>query len=78
MKIAQMYLTVTAPTLAGVMELIMRIFAAIILSKYLGFTGIAMASPLAWIGSCVPLGIAYYITHKKLYRLKKPKCISEK
>ena len=67
-----------APTLAGVMELIMRTFAAIVLSKYLGFTGIAMASPLAWIGSCVPLGIAYYITHKKLYGLKKPTCVTEK
>lgn len=67
-----------APTLAGVMELIMRTFAAIILSKYLGFTGISMASPLAWIGSCIPLGIAYYITHKKLYELNKPICITEK
>jgi len=61
-----------APTLAGVMELCMRTFAAIILSKYLGFAGVALANPLAWIGSCIPLGIAYYFTRKKLYKSKEP------
>lgn len=67
-----------APTLAGIMELCMRTFAAIILSKYLGFAGVALANPLAWIGSCIPLGIAYYFTQKKLYGSKEPISISEK
>ena len=67
-----------APTLAGVMELCMRTFAAIILSKYLGFAGVALANPLAWIGSCIPLGIAYYFTRKKLYKSKEPISISVK
>ena len=57
------------PTVAGIMELLMRVFAAIILSRYLGFMGVSMANPLAWIGACLPLAIAYFVTMK---RLEKP------
>ncbi|GCF94112.1 MATE family efflux transporter [Enterococcus florum] len=39
------------PTIAGMMELIMRSFAAIILTGLYGYPGAAFASPLAWIGS---------------------------
>jgi putative MATE family efflux protein len=56
------------PTIAGIMELVMRAFAAIILSIFFGFGGICFASPLAWIGSCVPLSIALAVTMKKLLR----------
>lgn len=48
------------PTVAGVMELIMRAIAALFLAKSMGFAGACMANPLAWIGACVPLAIAYY------------------
>lgn len=48
------------PTVAGIMELIMRVIAAFVLSKYLGFIGIVLASPLAWIGAVVPLAYAYH------------------
>ncbi|WP_010233753.1 MATE family efflux transporter [Clostridium arbusti] len=58
-----------APTVAGIMELAMRTFAAMVLSKHLGFAGASLANPLAWIGSCIPLGIAYYVTVKKLYKI---------
>jgi len=54
------------PTVAGIMELIMRSFAAIILSKPLGFLGVCLSNPLAWLGACVPLIIAYYVTFKKI------------
>lgn len=55
-----------APTIAGTMELVMRTAAALLLTGQLGFAGAAMANPLAWIGSCIPLSIAYYhITRKK-------------
>ena len=54
------------PTIAGVMELAMRIFAAIILGKAFGFTGICFANPLAWIGAMIPLIIAFIIKMKKL------------
>ena len=48
------------PTIAGIMELTMRMSAALILSQYLGFVGPAIASPLAWLGACVPLFLAYH------------------
>ena len=54
------------PTFAGIMELVMRAAAAIWLVQLLGFWGASMASPAAWIGSCVPLAIAYYYTLRKL------------
>lgn len=54
------------PTVAGIMELIMRTFAAIILSKPLGFLGVSLANPLAWLGACIPLISAYYITIRKI------------
>jgi len=54
------------PTIAGIMELLMRIFAAIILGKNFGFIGICFANPLAWVGAIIPLVIAYIIRMKKL------------
>ena len=54
------------PTVAGIMELIMRSFAAIILSKPLGFLGVSLSNPLAWLGACIPLISAYYIIFKKI------------
>ena len=56
------------PTVAGVMELIMRIAAAVFLVDILGYAGVCMASPLAWIGACIPLTIAYFMTRKELRR----------
>lgn len=54
------------PTFAGVMELVMRAFVAIGLVDSLGFWGATLASPAAWLGSCVPLSIAYYYTLRKM------------
>lgn len=48
------------PTLSGVLELLMRIFAALVLARLAGFTGICCSCPLAWIVACIPLGIAYH------------------
>lgn len=56
------------PTVAGFMELIMRIAAAVFLVDIFGYAGACVASPLAWIGACVPLAIAYFITRKELRR----------
>ena len=47
------------PTIAGVMELVMRAFAALALAPSLGFLGVCLASPLAWVGSLIPLSVAY-------------------
>lgn len=57
--------TVT-PTIAGIMELVMRAVAAIVLSNLFGFTGATLANPMAWLGSLIPLMIAYYTFKHKL------------
>ncbi|MDR2782969.1 MAG: MATE family efflux transporter [Treponema sp.] len=56
------------PTLAGIMELLMRVFAAILLSGFFGFTGLCFANPLAWLGACLPLTIAIVLTIRRLDR----------
>lgn len=55
------------PTIAGIMELVMRSFAAIILTHTFGFVGAAFASPLAWIGSTAVLLTSYF---KAMHHLK--------
>jgi len=54
------------PTIAGIMELAMRIFAAIVLGRAFGFIGICFANPLAWVGAFIPLVIVFFIRMKKL------------
>lgn len=56
------------PTIAGVMELIMRTAAAVILAGYIGFTGISLANPIAWAGAVLPMVIAYILIIRKLFR----------
>lgn len=56
------------PTIAGIVELVMRIAAALILVKYMGFLGACLAAPMAWIGGLLPLAIAFFITARKLRR----------
>lgn len=55
-----------APTIAGIAELIMRIFASVVLIKAFGFLGAAMANPLAWIGSTLVLISTWNLTIKEL------------
>lgn len=54
------------PTVAGVMELIMRTFAAVYLTAAVGFAGACWANPLAWAGACIPLAAAYFLTMRRL------------
>jgi putative MATE family efflux protein len=56
-------------TAAGVMELVMRSFAAIILSAVAGYTGVCFANWLAWFGACIPLTIFAVNTFGQLRRL---------
>lgn len=62
------------PTIAGIMELIMRIFAAIILADLIGYAGVCWSNPLAWIGACIPLVIALVFTMKKMGNRQKDIC----
>lgn len=57
------------PTIAGIMELIMRVIAAFVLSQFMGFNGIVLASPLAWLGALFPLAFAYHKRKNKLAEL---------
>ncbi len=45
---------------SGVVEMSMRIGAALLLTPIFGFWGLCMVDPLAWIGAFVQLGIAYH------------------
>lgn len=54
------------PVIAGVMELIMRVSAAFILSNVIGFYGLAISSPLAWLGAVIPLGWTYHHVKHRL------------
>ena len=54
------------PTFAGVMELVMRGACAVWLVVPLGFAGACMASPMAWVGSAVPLVISFFLTMRQL------------
>ena len=54
------------PTVAGVMELVMRATAGLFLVEATGFLGACLGNPMAWLGSCVPLAIAYFITIRRL------------
>ena len=54
------------PTIAGVMELVMRATAGLFLVEATGFLGACLGNPMAWLGSCVPLAIAYVMTVRRL------------
>ena len=56
----------TADMMAGVFELIARATVAFTLPKVIGFTGICLSDPLAWIAASVPLMITYYRKMKKI------------
>lgn len=60
------------PTVAGIMELIMRTLVAVYLGGTIGFPGICLANPTAWFGALLPLSIAYFITIHMLIKKNPP------
>lgn len=54
------------PLLGGVFELVARSVAAFTLPALIGYAGICLAGPIAWLSAAVPLAIAYYCIIKKL------------
>ncbi|KRL03172.1 MATE family efflux transporter [Liquorilactobacillus capillatus] len=54
------------PTLAGIVELLMRCIAALLLATSVGYVGTCFANPLAWLGSCLVLIISYLKAMKML------------
>ncbi|MQS98577.1 MATE family efflux transporter [Companilactobacillus halodurans] len=59
-----------APTIAGIAELLMRVFAGIVLIHFFGFYGAALANPLAWAGSVAVLVSTWKFEIKKIRNLK--------
>ena len=56
------------PLAAGIVELVMRSFAAVYLAKHFGYIGICYAGPIAWIGASSVVFVGYIITIRRLSR----------
>ncbi|UNK70965.1 MATE family efflux transporter [Microbacterium sp. H1-D42] len=61
---------VLVPTVTGVIELVMRVVAAVALGAWLGFDGVAMSNPLAWLGAIVLLVPAYVSAHREFAKMR--------
>ena len=59
------------PMLGGVFELFARWLAIALLAAPLGYVGICMADPCAWVSALIPLIPVYFIRIKKLMRWDK-------
>lgn len=57
------------PTVTGVIELVMRVGAAVVLGAMIGFEGVALSNPLAWLGAIALLVPAYVRAHRSLARM---------
>ncbi|OON95889.1 MAG: MATE family efflux transporter [Candidatus Epulonipiscioides saccharophilum] len=54
------------PMVSGVIELTGRIIVAYTLPAWIGFRGICLADPIAWIFGAIPLIVAYYMEMHKI------------
>ena len=57
-----------SPFMACMVELVLRIAATTFLSRLIGYTGVCLASPLAWLGAISLLIPVYYRRMKLLIR----------
>lgn len=62
-----------SPMVSSIVELLMRAFAAIYLTKIFGFVGLCFASPLAWIGGALVVAVGYFRTIIKISKKIKKK-----
>ncbi len=53
------------PLISGIIELIMRWFAAFTLASYLGYKGICYAGPIAWTSAAIFVFISYIVLIKR-------------
>lgn len=54
------------PLMAGVFELVARAVVSFTLPGVLGYVGICLAGPIAWVAAAVPLGITYAIVIRQM------------
>ncbi len=66
------------PLMSGVVELIMRGFAAVGLAKSIGYIGIFWAGPIAWLGGAIVVAVGYWIVIKNLNVRKMRKIFMKK
>lgn len=59
------------PMLSSIIELIARVTVSMTLSPIIGFLGISLAPPVAWVGAAILLTPAYFYKIKKLERKAK-------
>jgi hypothetical protein len=57
------------PTVTGVVELVMRVGAAVVLGAMFGYIGVVWSNPLAWFGAVLILAPAYVRAHRELTRM---------
>lgn len=56
------------PMMAGAYELIARAVVAFTLPRFIDYTGICLADPVAWLAAAIPLGLYYF---KKMKSIEK-------
>ncbi len=54
------------PLMGGVTELVVRCAAALVLPGLLGFTGVCLAGPLAWVSAAVLLCISWFVIIRRV------------
>ncbi|WP_074436944.1 MATE family efflux transporter [Tessaracoccus massiliensis] len=55
-----------APTMAGVLELVVRGIIGLFVIQHVGFIGVILAAPAAWVAALIPLLIAWRFHHRRL------------
>lgn len=65
------------PMMAGVAELVVRVVVAFTLPALIGYAGICLASPIAWIAATIPLSIAYFKRIKTMLAQKELELATE-
>ena len=54
--------------IAGVTEVAMRFIAVFLLVNLMGYTGLCLSNPVAWLGATVYLTAAYYIVMARRFK----------
>lgn len=54
------------PTVAGFMELIARAVVGLFFVERIGYLGVCLAAPLAWVAALTPMAIAWAVQHRRL------------
>jgi Na+-driven multidrug efflux pump len=56
----------TVPSLSGVGELLMRVAAGLFLVRIVGFAGVCLAAPLAWVLALLPVALCWFAERRRL------------